>query len=128
MEHSDSIEESSPTADLSSSEAFAAELIGRMTLAEKAAQMTQADKGAISPAEVAEHGIGSILSGGGGNPEPNHPGSWLEMVQAFVDAALRSRLGIPLIYGTDAVHGHSNVVGATIYPHKIGLGAAREQA
>jgi beta-glucosidase len=128
MEHSDSIEESSPTADLSSSEAFAAELIGRMTLAEKAAQMTQADKGAISPAEVAEHGIGSILSGGGGNPEPNHPGSWLEMVQAFVDAALRSRLGIPLIYGTDAVHGHSNVVGATIFPHNIGLGAARDQA
>jgi beta-glucosidase len=99
-------------------------LLADMTLAEKVGQMTQVEKFSISPDEVAEHGIGSVLSGGGGNPEPNTPEAWTEMVSAYEDAAQRSRLGIPLLYGVDAVHGHTNVYGATVFPHNIGLGAS----
>lgn len=98
--------------------------LAEMTLAEKIGQMTQVDKGSITPAEVADLGIGSVLSGGGGNPPTNDPASWADMVGSFVEAGLGSRLGIPVIYGVDAVHGHSNVHGATIFPHNIGLGAA----
>ncbi len=99
-------------------------LLGEMTLAEKIGQMTQVDKGSITPAEVADHGIGSVLSGGGGNPPGNDPHAWADMVGSFVEGAAASRLGVPLLYGVDAVHGHNNVVGATIFPHNIGLGAA----
>jgi beta-glucosidase len=88
--------------------------------------MTQVEKYSISPDLVAEHGIGSVLSGGGGNPIPNTPEAWRDMVASFEEGALRSRLGIPLLYGVDAVHGHTNVYGATIFPHNIGLGATRD--
>jgi beta-glucosidase len=98
-----------------------------MTLDERIGQITQVDRTAISPDEVAELGIGSILSGGGGNPDPNTPATWRAMVDEYVDASRRSRLGIPILYGTDAVHGHNNVVGATIFPHNIGLGAAGDR-
>ncbi len=101
-------------------------LLEQLTLAEKIGQMTQVEKYSITPDEVAAHGIGSVLSGAGGNPSPNTPETWAEMVWSFKDAALRSRLGIPLLYGVDAVHGHSNVRGATVFPHNIGLGAAGE--
>ncbi len=109
--------------DLGPSQQHAADLVGRMTLAEKAGQMAQPEKNSITPDEVAELGIGSVLSGGGGNPDPNTPQSWAEMVGEFLAGARRSRLGIPLLYGTDAVHGHSNVHGATMFPHNVGLGA-----
>ncbi|MDH3302318.1 MAG: beta-glucosidase, partial [Acidimicrobiia bacterium] len=102
---------------------YARDLTARMTLAEKAAQLTQAEKNSITPDEVAELGIGSVLSGSGGNPDPNTPTAWRAMVDEYLDAATRSRLGIPLLYGTDSVHGHGNVHGATIFPHNIGLGA-----
>jgi beta-glucosidase len=95
-----------------------------MTLAEKIGQMTQASNTSITPAEVAECCIGSVLSGGDGNPTPNTPSVWVDMVGGFGEAAAGTRLGIPLVYGVDAVHGHSNVRGATIFPHNIGLGAA----
>ena len=72
--------------------------------------------------------IGSILSGGGGAPKPNTAAAWAAMVDDFQRAALATRLGIPLLYGVDAVHGHNNVVGATIFPHNIGLGAADDPA
>ena len=98
-------------------------LLARMTLRDKIGQMTQAEKNSVTPDEVRRHGLGSVLSGGGGNPEPNDPAAWREMVLAFRRAALESRLGIPLLYGVDAVHGHNNVVGATVFPHNIGLGA-----
>lgn len=98
-------------------------LLSRMTLVEKAAQMAQLDRGAISPDEVARLGIGSVLSGGGGNPSLNTPDGWASMVGAFEDASRSSRLGIPILYGADGVHGHSNVRGSTIFPHNIGLGA-----
>jgi beta-glucosidase len=98
-------------------------LVSRMTLAEKAAQMTQAEFGSISPDEVARLGVGSVLSGGGGNPGDGSASAWRAHVDAYVAASRRSRLGIPILYGTDAVHGHNNVRGATIFPHHIGLGA-----
>jgi beta-glucosidase len=100
------------------------ELPHQMTLREKIGQMTQVEKGSITPAGVAEHAIGSVLSGGGGNPTPNNPATWRAMVEGFRAGARASRLGIPLLYGSDAVHGHNNCWGATIFPHAIGLGAA----
>jgi len=99
------------------------ELLARMTLAEKIGQMTQPEKGSVRPGDVAALGLGSVLSGGGGNPTPNTPAAWADMVRGFQDEALASRLGIPLLYGVDAVHGHNNVHGATIFPHLISLGA-----
>lgn len=114
--------------DLSSSRTFAGALVASMTVEEKAAQMAQIERGSITPDEVAELGIGSVLSGGGGNPDPNTPENWARMVDPYLDGARRSRLGIPLLYGTDAVHGHANVVGATIFPHNIGLGASHDPA
>lgn len=99
------------------------DLMSRMTLAEKIGQMTQVEKNSVQSGDVTEMGLGSILSGGGGYPQPNTPENWLEMVNGFQEEALASRLGIPMIYGVDAVHGHNNVVGATIFPHNIGLGA-----
>lgn len=102
------------------------ELMSRMTLAEKVGQMTQIEKNSITPEAVAKYGIGSILSGGGGNPTPNTPQAWADMVRGFQEAALQSRLGIPLIYGSDAVHGHNNMWGATIFPHNVGMGATRD--
>ena len=101
----------------------AADLLPHLTLAEKIGQMTQVEKNSIDPDDITHLSLGSILSGGGGCPEPNTAVSWRDMVQGFQKKALASRLGIPLLYGVDAVHGHSNVVGATIFPHNIGLGA-----
>jgi beta-glucosidase len=101
-----------------------AQLIEEMTLPEKVGQMAQVSVGAVTPAEIADHAVGSVLSGGGGNPTPNTPAAWADMVDSLVEASRGSRPGIELIYGTDAVHGHSNVRGATMFPHSIGLGAA----
>lgn len=106
--------------------AFVSDLLSRMTLAEKIGQMTQIEKNSVKPGDIARLGIGSVLSGGGGNPDPNTPKAWRAMVSAFIDESLQSRLAIPLIYGSDAVHGHNNVHGATIFPHNIGLGATRD--
>ncbi|NEE03382.1 glycoside hydrolase family 3 protein [Phytoactinopolyspora halotolerans] len=101
------------------------DLLGRMTLEEKIGQMTQAERGAVAddPSLVADWQLGSVLSGGGSTPTPNTPEAWVDMVNEFQEQALGTRLGIPIIYGTDAVHGHANVYGATVFPHNIGLGA-----
>jgi len=114
---------SSPLLAVGNAAARAESLLDRMTLREKIGQMTQVERNSITPDAVRRHAIGSVLSGGGGNPEPNTPASWREMVLGFRRAAAESRLGVPLLYGVDAVHGHNNVVGATIFPHSIGLGA-----
>lgn len=107
-------------------EARVESLLRQMTLAEKIGQMTQVEKNSIQPEDVKNYAIGSVLSGGGGSPTPNTPKTWVEMVTGFAKAALETRLGIPMIYGSDAVHGHSNVVDAVIFPHNIGLGATRD--
>jgi beta-glucosidase len=106
-----------------------ADLLGRMSLDEKLGQMTQVDRTALaSPSDLTTFRIGSVLSGGGSAPSPNTPSSWADMYDNFQRAALATPLRIPMIYGIDAVHGHNNVVGATIFPHNIGLGAARDPA
>ncbi len=105
-------------------EAQVKKTLASMTLDEKIGQMTQVEKNSLTPEDVRRYAIGSVLSGGGGNPEPNTPQTWRQMTTGFQQAALETRLGIPILYGTDAVHGHNNVRGATIFPHNIGLGAA----
>jgi len=99
-----------------------------MTLDEKLGQMTQAERGSVSTSDITTYRLGSILSGGGSSPSPNNATSWANMYDTFQQAALATPLGIPIIYGVDAVHGHNNVYGATIFPHNIGLGATRDQA
>jgi len=103
----------------------ALDLLARMSLEEKIGQMTQVEKNSIRPDDVARYYIGSILSGGGGYPSGNNTTEgWISMVDEFQAAALETPHAIPLIYGVDAVHGHNNLKGATIFPHNIGLGAA----
>ena len=103
------------------------DLLAQMTLDEKIGQMTLVEKNSIDAAEVTAHYIGAVLSGGGGYPTGgNTPEAWRDMVKEYQDAALQTRLGIPLLYGVDAVHGHNNVKGAVIFPHNIGLGAAND--
>jgi beta-glucosidase len=105
----------------------ARDLLARMSLEEKIGQMTQVEKGSILAADVTRYYIGSILSGGGGYPiGDNSPEGWSKMVDGYQSAALETPLRIPLIYGVDAVHGHGNLYGATIFPHNIGLGAAND--
>ncbi|MYZ36675.1 MULTISPECIES: glycoside hydrolase family 3 N-terminal domain-containing protein [unclassified Streptomyces] len=106
-----------------------ADLVSRLSLAEKAGQMTQAERNALTAqGDIAAYDLGSLLSGGGSVPTPNTPQAWAKMVDAFQLRAQATRFQIPLIYGVDAVHGHNNVVGATIMPHNIGIGATRDPA
>ncbi len=105
-----------------------AALLSQMTLDEKIGQMTQIEKNAIDATNAAAFNLGSILSGGGGFPSPNTPQAWYDMVNAYQQAALGTRLGIPIIYGVDAVHGHNNVEGATIFPQNVGMGATNDPA
>jgi beta-glucosidase len=103
-------------------------LLAEMTIDEKIGQMTQLEKDSVDPAGVTNLLLGSVLSGGGGAPPQNDADGWYAMVGAYQEAALATRLGIPILYGVDAVHGHGNVKGATIFPHNVGLGAARDPA
>ncbi|XP_024544818.1 uncharacterized protein LOC9644519 isoform X1 [Selaginella moellendorffii] len=107
-------------------EARIKDLLRRMTLEEKIGQMTQIERAVASQAVVRQYGIGSVLNGGGSAPaERAAPNVWEDMVDDYQIGAMSTRLGIPVIYGVDAVHGHNNVYGATIYPHNIGLGSSR---
>ncbi|WUH90766.1 glycoside hydrolase family 3 C-terminal domain-containing protein [Streptomyces sp. NBC_00433] len=105
-----------------------ADLLARMSLDEKIGQMTQVDRTALAaaPGDLATYRIGSVLSGGGSAPSTNNAASWADMYDGFQRTALGTPLGIPMIYGIDAVHGDNNVYGATIFPHDIGLGATRD--
>jgi beta-glucosidase len=105
-----------------------ADLMSRMSLDEKLGQMTQAERGSATAADVTQYRLGSVLSGGGSAPSPNTAAGWADMTDNLQRGALATPLKIPLLYGSDAVHGHNNVVGATIFPHNIGLGATRDPA
>ncbi|HAS84442.1 MAG TPA: hypothetical protein DCS43_17680, partial [Verrucomicrobia bacterium] len=100
------------------------DLLAEMTLDEKLGQMLQAERKTAGPKHVVQHALGSILSGGGSVPGDGGQAAWLDMMQKYQDAAVQTRLGIPVLYGVDAVHGHNNAAGAVIFPHNIGLGAA----
>jgi len=105
------------------------DLLSYMSLEEKVGQMAQVDRQFLqSPDHIAMYHLGSLLSGGGSAPSTNNPESWADMIDGYQKQALSTRLKIPLIYGIDAVHGHNNVIGATIFPHNIGLGAADDEA
>lgn len=106
-------------------------LLARMTLEEKVGQIIQVEIQNITPEEAGRYHIGSILNGGGSTPhriKNATPQDWLAMADAFYEASVDPRNGaaIPIIWGTDAVHGHGNVAGATLFPHNIGLGAAHD--
>jgi beta-glucosidase len=102
-------------------------ILALMTIEEKIGQMTQIDQQFLDTIQdIADYGIGSLLSGGGSHPDTNHFEAWTDLYDQYQEVALSSRLGIPLIYGIDAVHGHNNVHGATIFPHNVGLGCAND--
>lgn len=108
-----------------------AAIVARMTLREKIGQMTQAEIRSVTPEEVQRYSLGSVLNGGGAWPGMNRQaavGDWLALANRFHEASLASSAGIPVVWGTDAVHGHNNVFGATLFPHNIGLGAAHNPA
>lgn len=104
-------------------------ILATMSLRDKVAQMTQAEIKSATPKDVRRYRLGSVLNGGGSWPgRKRHAavGDWLELAQRYHDASLASgaEVPIPVIWGTDAVHGHNNVFGGTLFPHNIGLGAA----
>lgn len=107
-------------------------LLATMTLEEKVGQIVQGDISSLTPEDVRKYRLGSVLAGGGSDPGGKYnatPAEWLAQADAFYEASMDTRGGgkaIPILYGIDAVHGQSNVVGATVFPHNIGLGAARD--
>ena len=105
-----------------------ADLLSRMTLAEKIGQMTQGERASVDadPSLITSNRLGSVLSGAGSVPTPNLPAVWADTVDRFQRAALATRLHIPLMYGIDTVHGDGNMFGATVFPHNIGMGATRD--
>jgi len=109
-----------------------AALLNAMTVEEKVGQIIQADINSVTPNEVREYYLGAVLNGGNSAPENNNRASaekWLALADRFWLASTDKsdgRVGIPLLWGSDAVHGHNNIVGATIFPHNIGLGAAND--
>ncbi|MDG9717279.1 glycoside hydrolase family 3 N-terminal domain-containing protein [Streptomyces sp. DH24] len=105
------------------------DLLARMTQADKLGQMTQIEKDALAAqSDLAAYRIGSVLSGGDSTVSPNNAQTWADTYDSLQRTALGTPLGIPMIYGIDAVHGHNAVRGATIFPHNIGLGATRDPA
>ncbi|MFS0773776.1 glycoside hydrolase family 3 N-terminal domain-containing protein [Sphingomonas sp. 1P08PE] len=121
-----------PYARDAATEAKIAALLKRMSVEEKVGQVIQPDIASVTPADMRKYHFGSILNGG--NSAPNNDefapaGEWLKLADAFYDASVDAtggKVAVPMIWGTDAVHGHSNIVGATLFPHNIGLGAMRD--
>ena len=104
-----------------------ADLMNRMTDLEKIGQMVLVEKNSIHDLDdITRYNLGALLSGGGAGPKENTPLEWLKMVSTFQSKSKETCLGVPLLYGIDAIHGHANVLGATIFPHAIGLGATRD--
>ena len=112
-------------------EARVLSILQEMTLEEKVGQMIQAEIKFVTPDEAREFKLGSILNGGGSFPYNNKQApitDWVKLADEYYEASINSSSQIPLLWGTDAVHGHNNVIGATIFPHNIGLGAASNPA
>ena len=110
--------------------AFVEEVLSEMTLEEKVGQTIMADLDFIKPSDLKRYPIGGILNGGNTSPNGNQRAStneWKRLAQDFYDESTNSGADIPILWGTDAVHGHSNVFGATIFPHNIGLGASANE-
>jgi beta-glucosidase len=113
-------------------EARIADLLRQLTLEQKVAQMVQADIRYVTPDDVRQYRLGSVLNGGGAFPGMNkhaEVSDWVALADRFYDASMDASQGapaIPVFWGTDAVHGHNNVVGATLFPHNVGLGAAHD--
>ena len=107
------------------------ELLATMTVEEKVGQLVQGDIASITPEDVRKYRLGSVLAGGNSDPGGKYdatPAQWLAQADAFYEASMDTSQGgkaIPILYGIDAVHGQSNIVGATLFPHNIGLGAMR---
>jgi len=106
-------------------------IVAGMTLAQKIGQMTQPEIKSATPADVRRYYLGSVLNGGGSWPGGRKQASaaeWLALAQRYHDASMTTdmKVKVPVVWGTDAVHGHNNVYGATIFPHNIGLGATRD--
>ena len=107
------------------------ELMASMTVEEKVGQLVQGDIASVTPEDVRRYRLGSILAGGNSDPGGRYdaaPAQWLALADAFYAASMDTAQGgkaIPVLFGIDAVHGQSNIVGATLFPHNIGLGAAR---
>ncbi len=121
---------SQPLAPDSWLEARVERLLAHMTPAQKVGQLVQADIGSITPDDLAHYPLGSILNGGNSSPRDDKlaaPSEWLSLADRFYAASLAASPELPaVLWGTDAVHGHNNIPGATVFPHNIGLGAARD--
>ena len=106
-----------------------AALLKKMTLEEKVGQVVQGDIASMTPDDMKKYHLGSILAGGGSSPGGNEwapPKEWLKLADQFYAASIDTSnggVGIPMIWGIDAMHGHSNIVGAVLFPHNVGLGA-----
>ncbi|QNA84165.1 glycoside hydrolase family 3 protein [Sphingomonas sp. So64.6b] len=115
-----------------SDEAHVQALLAQMSVEQKVGQTIQADIASVTPDDVRKFHLGSVLNGGNSGPGGNDLAparDWLALADAFYAASMDHAPGepaIPIIWGTDAVHGHSNIVGATLFPHNVGLGAARD--
>jgi beta-glucosidase len=115
--------------DMNQIESKISALLSKMTLDQKIGQMLQPERQFITPEQVKKYHIGSVLSGGGSVPGENKPEDWIEMNDAYWEASMQEdneHLAIPIIYGVDAIHGNTNVKGAVVFPHNIGLGAAHD--
>src|SRR5687767_13423419 len=107
-------------------DAQAGQLLARMTLEEKIGQMVQAEQDKLKDVDdIRTYALGSLLSGGDSDPKTNSFADWRDLYDRYQQVAVKSRLGIPILYGVDAVHGHNNVLGAVLFPHNIGLGCTR---
>jgi beta-glucosidase len=110
------------------------EIMKDLTLEQKVGQMVQGEIKWVKPRDVTKYYLGSILNGGGSFPNKNKNSTmqdWLSLADDYYLASIDTSgggAGIPIVWGTDAVHGHNNVVGATLFPHNIGLGAASDPA
>ncbi|WP_380786209.1 exo 1,3/1,4-beta-D-glucan glucohydrolase [Sphingomonas sp. R86521] len=109
-------------------------MLAAMSIEDKVGQIIQADIATVKPDDLRTYKLGSVLNGGNSAPNSDElapPAEWLKLADAFYDASMQRSDGrpkVPVIWGTDAVHGNNNIIGATLFPHNIGLGATRDPA